>query len=723
MYRLFCLFAVVQTVSGSPIEELFVRILGKHADKFAPDVLESSGSDAFTIVAKLDTQGRQIIRGNTPGSVASGLGFFLNNVTHMQVRTWSGNNANFPETFPTVSEDIHISRTHKWGYYLNVCTFSYTMVWWDWARWEEEIDWMALSGINLPLAFVGQEYVWEKTFQEFGLSSAEIATFFSGPAFAAWNRMGNMEGWGGLLPVEFINGQKDLQVKILQRMEDLKMTPVLPAFAGHVPNAFLAKLPNASYVKSPDWGHFGPPNGSVLSIEPTDPLYIEVGKTFIEQYRSVFNTTSVYFNGDQYNELTPQSGNTSYLTASSKAMYSSLTAAEPNAVWVMQGWLFVSESFWTVERAQAYLAGVPDDHSLVLDLESMGKAQYSRLDSYWGKPYIFSLLHDFGGRDGMGGALDLANTKPHAADVQNTSVSGFGLTMEGTRQNYVIYELMLQNMWRTTPHANMTEWLYDYSHRRYGARHAQTMRAWDLLHRSVYTQSGVVRDIITITPELDMTKSRRGPTAFSYNSSLVEEAMVAMLLANDTFAAQETYVNDLVDVARQAMSDKFMSLSQSHTAAYHAKNATALDEIAATMLEMIADQDTLLLSSKFFLLGTWLSNARSWGGNNVTQQDLYEWNARNQITLWGPEGNILDYAGKEWGGLVKGFYQPRWALYFKQMSTGVAAGDFNQTKFNADCLALDKTWQHKTDPFPTSPSGNTPLLVRGLIDKYFSHLM
>ena len=32
--------------------------------------------------------------------------------------------------------------------------------------------------------------------------------------------------------------------------------------------------------------------------------------------------------------------------------------------------------------------------------------------------------------------------------------------------------------------------------------------------------------------------------------------------------------------------------------------------------------------------------------------DLYEYNARNQITLWGPNGEIDDYAAKNWAGLI-----------------------------------------------------------------------
>nr|XP_028955051.1 uncharacterized protein LOC103438974 isoform X2 [Malus domestica] len=37
-------------------------------------------------------------------------------------------------------------------------------LWWDWERWQKEIDWMVLQGTNLPLAFTGQESIWKKLF-------------------------------------------------------------------------------------------------------------------------------------------------------------------------------------------------------------------------------------------------------------------------------------------------------------------------------------------------------------------------------------------------------------------------------------------------------------------------------------------------------------------------------------------------------------------------------
>ena len=74
----------------------------------------------------------------------------------------------------------------RFRYYQNVCTFSYSSVWWNWTRWQREIDWMALNGINLPLAFTGQEAIWQRVYHKIGLTQQELDTFFAGPAFLAW---------------------------------------------------------------------------------------------------------------------------------------------------------------------------------------------------------------------------------------------------------------------------------------------------------------------------------------------------------------------------------------------------------------------------------------------------------------------------------------------------------------------------------------------------------
>ena len=50
-----------------------------------------------------------------------------------------------------------------------------------------------------------------------------------------------------------------------------------------------------------------------------------------------------YFNCDTFNEMRPPTANGTYLAASSAAVVAGLRATLPEAVWVMQGWLFTEE--------------------------------------------------------------------------------------------------------------------------------------------------------------------------------------------------------------------------------------------------------------------------------------------------------------------------------------------------------------------------------------------
>jgi hypothetical protein len=53
----------------------------------------------------------------------------------------------------------------------------------------------------------GQEYVWQKVWASFDVGAAELGRHFSGPSFLAWNRMGNLRGYGGPLPQSYIDDQ------------------------------------------------------------------------------------------------------------------------------------------------------------------------------------------------------------------------------------------------------------------------------------------------------------------------------------------------------------------------------------------------------------------------------------------------------------------------------------------------------------------------------------
>jgi len=53
-----------------------------------------------------------------------------------------------------------------------------------------------------------------------------------------------------------MNKQFNLGKQIINRMRELDIKTVLPAFAGHLPSGFKIKYPNVNIVKSPDWNSF-----------------------------------------------------------------------------------------------------------------------------------------------------------------------------------------------------------------------------------------------------------------------------------------------------------------------------------------------------------------------------------------------------------------------------------------------------------------------------------
>ena len=226
-------------------------------------------------------------------------------------------------------------------YYQNVCTVSYSMAWWDFARWERELDWMAMNGINLPLSFTGQEYVWQKFYSSLGLSDKEIKEYFSGPAFLAWQRMGNVKGWGGPLDNGWIEEQRVLQKQILARARQLGLTSVLPGFSGHVPAAIKRLYPNASLIRSAEWNKFNTQYSEDYLLEPTDPLFYKLATKFYKVLIREFGTDH-FFNADTYNEMDPSSINETFLGDTNKAIYDAMAAVDPEAVFIMQGWLFHS---------------------------------------------------------------------------------------------------------------------------------------------------------------------------------------------------------------------------------------------------------------------------------------------------------------------------------------------------------------------------------------------
>lgn len=613
---------------------------------------------------------------------------------------------------------------------METVTFSYTTAFWSWDDWELQLDWMALHGINLPLAWVGFEHTLVEVFREIGLTDPEIASFLSGPAFQAWNRFGNIQGdWGPngpvALPQAWIDGQFELQKKIVARMVDLGMTPVLPAFPGFVPHAISRVFPNASVVNAPQWAGFPPRYSNNSFLEPFDDHFAQLQKSFISKQKAAYGNVTHIYTLDQYNELNPYSGNLTYLHDIATSTIQSLKSVDPNAIWLMQGWLFYEASdFWTDERVRAYLSGVDNNDMLVLDLYSESAPQWQRTHSYYGKPWIWCMLHDYGGNMGLYGQIMNITQNPVEALGSSDSLVGFGLTPEGQEGNEILYDLLLSQAWSRQA-IDTKEYFSNWVTSRYAAAGSQSIpnslyQAWDIMRTTVYNNTNftaaqsVTESILVYEPSTSGLVDRISfdPTTITYDPSVLVQAWQDMYHAASEESAlwqNPSYQYDMVDITRQVMANAFVPLYKNLVSTYMVSNKTSsragISAAGSKLIDLLNCLDAVLSTNENFRLDRWIESARAWAGHG-NDAAYYEYNARNQITLWGPTGEINDYASKQWGELVSTYYVPRWKIFVNYLQS-TPKEKYNATALHDAMMNFELKWQTETwKGVSTSPSGN-----------------
>jgi alpha-N-acetylglucosaminidase len=716
VFLFFLMAGMEDTHAQSPASNyaLIKRVVPAYAEHFKVEKLPGGAGNAFEIESIDD---KIVLRGNNGVSIASALYYYIKEYAHGQI-TWNGTNLNLPMPLPKVSPKIQKTTPYEYRYYLNYCTFNYSMSWWDWNRWEKEIDWMALHGINMPLSITGQEYTWYRVYKAMGFSDKDLEAFFCGPAYFGWFWMGNLDAWGGPLPKSWMESHALLQKKIVKRQRELGMKPVLPAFTGHVPPNFGKLFPNAK-LKKTNWGN---DFADTYILDSEDPLFAEIGRKFLLEQTKLYGTDHLY-SADTFNENEPPSDDPEFLSALSNRVYQGMRAADPKAIWVMQGWLFYSDrKFWRAPQIKALLDAVPDDHMIILDLATEIEPVWKRTEAFYGKPWIWNMLHNFGGNTSLFGRIEEVASGPPVAlqDSASGNMKGIGLTMEGIEQNPVLYELMTDHTWRREP-IDLDAWLPDYIQNRYGTKNSHALKAWTILQNTVYNGKELrdgAESILAARPTL-ASERRWAKTKLNYAAPDLLPAWDELLQAASACEKFDGYQYDLVDVTRQVLANYALVLHANVVKSYQDRDYPSFVTHRNEFLTLLDDLDQLLATRQDFLLGPWIAQARACG-NTLGEKALYERNARNLITLWGGEDNRLhEYACRQWSGLISSFYKPRWKQFFDQLDDALKNNkEIDADAFETDIKKWEWRWVNTQGDFPVESNGNAILTVNKLHQKY-----
>ena len=700
IYMLLTMGAIAQR----PINGLAHRILGNKDTHFI-FVCQPDTIDFFQIEAAYEHH--ILIIGNNDNSLAMGLNYYLKHIAGVHVSWLLCEPVELPVEFPTPPETIRKEALVKDRFFLNYCTYGYTMPWWKWPQWERFIDWMALNGINMPLAITGQEAVWYEVWKEFGMTDEEIRGYFSGPAHLPWHRMANLDGFSGPLPMSWLEGQKELQRQIVQREREFNMTPVLPAFAGHVPKRFAEMHPEADIQQLSAWCGFEPTH----FLNSSDPLFAKIQQSFMEKEIALFGTDHIY-GVDPFNEMDPPSWEPDYLANVARNIYTSLQQSDSEARWLQMTWVFYyKRKSWTPERLRAYLTAVPQDKLVLLDYFCEKTEVWRTTEGFYGQPFIWCYLGNFGGNTMLVGNINELEKKLNAAlNEAGPNMTGIGSTLESFDVSPQIYEYLFDRAWESKP--DVHQWIDDWSYLR-AASHIYK-NDWQLLNDSVYKDwsfYGLGTQLVA-RPSLEGHGTYYTKPYYSYSNDTLKEicmAFVTKFQSRDNvhyfgppWTWKDTYLYDLVNLFSQWMGNHFMDIRNDFTMAYKSRDIKEMERQVEIANQLFADVDTLLNTHPAFMLGPWIEAARDWGTTDE-EKDYYERQARTILTIWG--GPVLnDYANRMWGGLVGDYYAKRWNLFFEAVIQAVKEGrEFDEKAFGEELSKFEHKWTESHTKYPAEP--------------------
>lgn len=644
--------------------------------------------------------GRITVTGDTPATRLTGLNWYLRHIAYAEIN-WAGAQTALPRVLPGLDGTVTRRANVPHRFALNDTNDGYTGSYLDWSYWERELDVLALHGYNEILVLAGADALYHRVFQEFGYGEKELREWIPGPAHQPWWLLQNLSAFPSPVSRQLLDARAALGRRIADRVRELGMTPVFPGYFGTVPPGFAERVPGARTVPQGTWMGFARPDW----LDPRTDAFARVAAAFYRTQDELFGGASTLYKMD----LLHEGGDPGDVPVgdAAKGVERALRRAHPDAGWVILGWQH--------NPPRAIVDAVDKEHMLVVDgLSDRFPTVTDREADWGGTPYAFGSIWNFGGHTALG-----ANTRDWAELYETwrtkpgSALRGIALLPEAADNNPAAFALFSELAWREGE-LDLEGWFADWAHARYGARDPHAEAAWDILRRTVY---GTTRadgwsegadGLFGARPGLTVVRAARwSPKQLRYTAADLEPALGELLRVRSALRTSSAYRRDLLDVARQTLSNRSRVLLPRIKEAYDARDAAGLKELAEVWLSLMDLLDRLLATDSRHLLGRWVADARDWGVDDAERERL-AYDNLSLLTVWGTragaDAGLRDYANREWAGLVGGLYRARWSTYFEELRAALAEG---RAPKKIDWFALEDHWTRDPGPLATEPTGDT----------------
>lgn len=700
----------IKVTDEDAVKEVYgivTRRLGeKYKTWFDFSIGEGKKYDYYKISNK---NGKVGIIGNIGVSLAAGLNYYLKYYCKVNI-SQVGDQVKMPNKPIMPEKDIYRETKARIRYAYNYCTLSYTNAFWGEREWRNELDWLALNGVNVVLDITAQEEVWRRFLGKIGYAVDEVKAFLTGPAYYAWQYMANEFEFGGPVPDSWFEKCTRLARHNQLIMRKLGMQTVLQGYSGMVPVNIKNYDSEIEIIPQGRWCSIQRP----AMIKTDCPSFKKYAKLFYESQREVLGD-AVYFATDPFHEggIT---GGMSPRTIS-KNVLSEMLRANPDSVWVIQS--------WQANPTSELLAGIKEvengtEHTVVLDLYAEklpnysdgkpGNPNHGYAPEFDGTPWVYCMLNNFGGRLGLHGHLDnMVSAIPKILNRCKYFV-GIGMTCEASENNPVLYDFLFESVWQEDAEAkvipaNITEWLHSYSERRYGAESRTAYMAWDILEDTVYKAKhnmigqGAPESMVNARPQFNLKKaSMWGNSIIGYDPKKFEKAAELILEDYDKMYESSGYIYDLVSVFEQLLSNRALDAYNSMSDAYNRRCAKDFKAFSSIFLKIADDMERLTANCEYYRLSRFMNFVHSLAedGDDFTKR-IFIMNGKSLLTVLGyypmsEKSREHDYSNRQWSGLIGGFYKKRWQRYIDEVLK-----ELNGKQFNKDINWYEWEWQWARD--------------------------
>ena len=619
--------------------DLISRNTPKVKDNFILKHIEPiDGCDCYEVYAE---DKKIVLAGNSNLSLAMAYYRYLQE--YCNVYLTSGDfDFSYIATTPLPKEKLSLTVRQKIRARISYEMFTVEGNYWGFDRWEKEIDFMAMSGINTPLQAVGFDGVIYHTLVDIGMPEDFCLEFSSGPTFLMRQLTGNVAGMNSVSSLDYLERKINLGRQITEREKQLGMSPVFPAAMPSVPFSLRKKYIKMDIFKAPAWYNFPP----IFLIKPDNAFFDIFNRKFLTIQRDLLGETHNYIFEPIYD--CDKKGYNSYLSSLGKALSDTLGAFDDEAVCYTH-LDSINADFFKNISAKRYII-ISDKTDSILE----------------GKNFVVSIDGNKYGRTGLCGDVErLCNSPYKKAREKYSTVLGTSISLDTFSEN-PMYCAAALNALVNSDSVDCDEFVKSYAIKRYGI--ADYQQAAVRLKNICYNADECAGSIICARPST-LIKHTAPYDSMERKIDFHELYEVADSILSSDLRKNDAMRADIQSIVRQILSELAYPVYLRATEFFKNKDVGNYEQASNLFLEICEDMDRLLKTRSGTNFFTRIDEARQLGANKDEKQQL-EINFLLLHTIWGPIDHTIlyDTVWNEWGGLVKDYYAQRWFMYFRALA-------------------------------------------------------